>query len=72
MIITLQEEAMILGLRIHGPPITSTCNIDWSVLCSELLVMGSPSIETRGSIVSTRWLRQQFSHPPPRADDVIL
>ncbi|RVW52910.1 hypothetical protein CK203_110637 [Vitis vinifera] len=31
------DVAMILGLRIHGPPITGTCDIDWSLLCSELL-----------------------------------
>ncbi|KAL6329858.1 hypothetical protein AAG906_037958 [Vitis piasezkii] len=30
--ITLQDVAMILGLRIHGPPITGTCDIDWSLL----------------------------------------
>ena len=44
---------MILGLRIHGPPITSTCDIDWSMLCSELLGVSPPSTEARGSIVST-------------------
>ena len=33
MTITLQDVAMILGLRIHGPPITGTCDIDWSLLC---------------------------------------
>ncbi|RVW58989.1 Serine/threonine-protein phosphatase 7 long form-like [Vitis vinifera] len=32
-----EDVAMILGLRIHEPPITGTCNIDWSLLCSELL-----------------------------------
>ncbi|RVX08332.1 Serine/threonine-protein phosphatase 7 long form-like [Vitis vinifera] len=37
MTVTLQDVAMILGLRIHGPPITGTCDIDWSLLRYELL-----------------------------------
>ncbi|KAL6317761.1 hypothetical protein AAG906_030515 [Vitis piasezkii] len=32
-----QDVAITLGLRIHGFPITSTCDIDWSLLCYELL-----------------------------------
>ena len=28
MIVTLQDIAMILGLRIHEPPITNTCDGD--------------------------------------------
>ena len=36
MTITLQN-VIILGLRIHGLPITGTCDIDWSLLCYELL-----------------------------------
>ncbi|RVX07230.1 Serine/threonine-protein phosphatase 7 long form-like [Vitis vinifera] len=32
MTITLQDVTVILGLRIHGLPITGTCDIDWSLL----------------------------------------
>ena len=42
MTITLQDVAMILGLRIHGPPITGTCDINWSLLCLELLGVVPP------------------------------
>ena len=42
MIVTLQDVAMILGLRIHGPPITGTCDINWSLLCLELLGVVPP------------------------------
>ena len=72
MTITLQNVAMILGLRIHGPPITGTCNIDWSLLCSELLGMVPPPSQIRGLAISARWLRKQFSYPPAGANDVIL
>ena len=55
---------MILGLHIHGPPITGTCHIDWSVLCSELLGVIPPSSKIKGLSISTWWLREQFSYPP--------
>ncbi|KAL6330569.1 hypothetical protein AAG906_040500 [Vitis piasezkii] len=72
MTVTLQDVAMILGLRIHGPPITGTCDIDWSLLCYELLGVVPPPSQIRGSSISARWLREQFSYPPAGVDDVIL
>ena len=63
---------MILGLRIHGPPITDTCDIDWSLICFELLGVVPPPSQIRGSSISARWLREQFSYPPAGVDDVIL
>ncbi|RVW42730.1 Serine/threonine-protein phosphatase 7 long form-like [Vitis vinifera] len=72
MTITLQDVAVILGLRIHGLPITGTCDIDWSLLCYELLGV-TPSIsEIRGSAISTRWLCHQFSQPLVDLDDATL
>ena len=52
MIVTLQDIAMILGLCIHRPPITDTCDIDWSLLCSELLGVVPPPSQIRGSSIS--------------------
>ncbi|KAL6323421.1 hypothetical protein AAG906_038990 [Vitis piasezkii] len=72
MTVTLQNVAMILGLRIHGPPITSTCDIDWSLLCSEFLGVVPPPSQIKGSVISARWLCEQFSYPPAGVDDVIL
>ncbi|RVW94352.1 Serine/threonine-protein phosphatase 7 long form-like [Vitis vinifera] len=72
MTITLQDVAVILGLRIHGLPITGTCDIDWSLLCYELLGVTPPTSEIRGSAISTRWLCHQFSHPPVDLDDATL
>ncbi|KAJ9672563.1 hypothetical protein PVL29_025969 [Vitis rotundifolia] len=42
MTVTLQDVAVILGLRIHRPPTTGTCDIDWSLLCFELLSVVPP------------------------------
>ena len=37
MTITLQDVAILLGLRIHGPAVTGTCVFDVAALCAELL-----------------------------------
>ena len=63
---------MILGLRIHKPPITSTCDIDWSLLYSKLLGVLPPPSQIKGSGISIWWLHEQFSYPPIGVDDVIL
>ena len=72
MTITLQDVAIILELCIHGLPITGTCDIDWSLLCYELLGMTPPTSEIKGSVILTRWLCHQFSHPPVDLDDATL
>ena len=54
------------------PPITGICDIDWSLLCSELLGMVPPPSQIRGFAISAQWLRKQFSYPPAGVDDVIL
>ena len=72
MTITLQDVTIILGLRIHGPPVTGTCDFDVSSLCQELLGVIPPSIELQGSVVSTRWLSQYLSTPLTDANEVTL
>ena len=56
MTITLHDVAIILGLRIHGPQVTDTCDFDVSSLCQELLGVISQPTELQGSVVLTRWL----------------
>ena len=36
MTITLQDVAIILDLRIHGPPFTGTCDFDVLLVCYDL------------------------------------
>ena len=72
MSITLQDVAIILGLRIHGPSVTGTCDFDVSLLCQELIgVIPSPT-KIRGSSISTCWLSQQLLTPPIEAYEVTL
>ena len=72
MTITLQDVTIILGLRIHGPLVISTCDFDVSSLCQELLGVIPPPIKLRGSVVSTRWLSQQLSTLAIDTDVVTL
>ena len=72
MTVTLQDVAIILGLRIRGPPVTNTRDFDVSSLCQELLGMIPPPTELRGSAVSTQWLYQHLLTPPVNADEGTL
>ena len=60
MTITLQDVAIILGLRIHGPPVTSTFDFYVSSLCQELLGVIPPLTKIKGYVVSTLWLSSHW------------
>ena len=70
--ITLQDVAIILGLRINRLTVTGTCVLDVAELCWELLGVTPPANALRGSAISIRWLCDQLSTPAPDADEVAL
>ena len=72
MTITLQDVAILLGLRIHGPAVTGTCAFDVAALCAELLGVIPLADAVRGVTISLRWLCLQLSTPPPDANDATL
>ena len=72
MTITLQDVAIILGLRIDGPIVTGTCVLDVAELCGELLGVTLPAHALRGSAISIQWLCDQLSTPTPDTDEVAL
>ena len=72
MTITLQDVAIILGLRIDGPTVTGTFVLDVAELCAKLLDVTPPAHALRGSAISIRWLCDQLSTPVPDADEVAL
>ena len=72
MTITLQDVAILLGLRIHGPEVTGTCVFDVAALCEVLLGVISPADAIRGATISLRWLCAQLSTSPPDANEVTL
>ena len=56
MTITLQDVAIILGLRIDGPTVMGTYVLDVIELRGELLGVTPPADSLRGSAISIRWL----------------
>ena len=72
MTITLQDVAIILGLRIDGPVVTRTSVLDVAELCGELLGVTPPTDALRGSVISIWWLCDQLSTPAPDVDEVAL
>ncbi|RVW29435.1 Serine/threonine-protein phosphatase 7 long form-like [Vitis vinifera] len=49
MTITLQDVAILLGLRVHGHPVTGSTDIDWHALCEELLGVRPAETDIRGA-----------------------
>ena len=72
MSITLQDVAIILGLRIDELAVTGTYVFDVAELCVELLGVTPLADALRGSAISIRWLCDQLSTPAPDADEVTL
>lgn len=70
--VTLQDVAVLLGLRIHGDSVTGTCDVHWDDLCEELLGL-RPNVESlEGSSLKVTWLRENFLQPPEGADDATV
>ena len=70
MTITLQDVAIILGLRIDEPAVFGTCVLNVAELCGELLGVTPPTDALSGSAISIRWLCQKLSTPGPDAVDL--
>ena len=72
MTITLQDVAIILGLRIHRPAVIETCVFNVAELCGELLSVIPPTDALKGSAISIRWLCDQLSTPAFDTNEVTL
>ncbi|KAL2923366.1 Serine/threonine-protein phosphatase 7 long form-like protein [Bienertia sinuspersici] len=76
--ITLQDVAVLLGLRVHGLPVIGPPPREgWHDLVEELLGVrpgfdekGKPYLE--GSTLKLMWLRRHFSQVPEGADDITV
>ncbi|XP_021758775.1 serine/threonine-protein phosphatase 7 long form homolog isoform X2 [Chenopodium quinoa] len=75
--ITLQDVSVLLGLRVHGPPVIGPPFEGWHDLVEELLGVrpghddnGKPFLE--GSTLKLTWLRRHFSQMPEGADDLTV
>ncbi|KAL6334650.1 hypothetical protein AAG906_019513 [Vitis piasezkii] len=65
MTITLQDVAILFGLRVHGHPVTGSTDIDWHALCEELLGVRPAETDIRGASLKVRFITTHFSRLPP-------
>ena len=71
MTLTLQDVAILFGLRVHGLPITGTMDIDWHALCEELLGVRPTETDIRGASIRVCFITTHFSHLPPGVSDEV-
>lgn len=70
---TLQDVALLMGLPIHGYPVTGYSTYDWDAVCYQLLGVVPEAPHRQGTTLQLGWLREQFGIPPPEnATEVIL
>ena len=72
MTITLQDVAILFGLRVHGHPVTGSTDIDWHALCEELLGVRPTETNIRGASLRVCFITIHFSHLPPGVVDEIM
>ena len=71
MTITLQDVAILFGLRVHGHPVTGSSDIDWHALWEELLGVRPIETDIRGASLTVRFITTHFSHLPPGVVDEV-
>ena len=72
MTITLQDVAILFGLRVHGHLATGSTDIDWHALCEELLGVRLTETDIRGTSLTVRFITTHFSHLPPGVVDEVM
>lgn len=70
--ITLQDVAVLLGLRVHGRAVTGRSDYIWPELVHELLGITPPAGVLSSASLSLTWLRTHFAHLPADADDTTV
>ncbi|XP_020202110.1 protein MAIN-LIKE 2-like [Cajanus cajan] len=59
--ITLEDVAILLGLKISGAPITGYASMDWGALVQRLLGMTTPEAMLAGGRLRMSWIDRHFS-----------
>nr|KYP41967.1 Serine/threonine protein phosphatase 7 long form isogeny [Cajanus cajan] len=59
--ITLEDVAILLGLKISGAPITGYATMDWGAIVQRLLGMTPPESMLAGSRLRMSWIDRHFS-----------
>ena len=72
MTITLQDVAILFGLRVHGHLATGSTDIEWHALCEELLGVRLTETDIHGASLIVRFITTHFSHLPPGVVDEVM
>ncbi|KAG9453391.1 hypothetical protein H6P81_006295 [Aristolochia fimbriata] len=72
MTITLEDVAVLLGLRVDGDAVTGSTRGDWMELARVFLGVKLPPGSFQGGRLSLSWLRGQFSFCPDDATELVI
>ncbi|KAG9440013.1 hypothetical protein H6P81_020178 [Aristolochia fimbriata] len=72
MTITLEDVAVLLGLRVDGDAVTGSTRGDWMELARLVLGVELPPGSFQGGRLSLSWLRGQFSFCPDDATELVI
>ena len=78
--ITLQDIEVMLGITVDGLPVTGKTNLQWNVVCQDLLghepppmILNSNKSILAGVRIRYKWLDARFATPPAAdaGDEVV-
>ncbi|KAG9458858.1 hypothetical protein H6P81_003366 [Aristolochia fimbriata] len=72
MTITLEDVAVLLGLRVNGDAVTGSTRGDWMELARVFLGVELPPGSFQGGRLSLSWLRGQFSFCSDDATELVI
>ncbi|KAG9444956.1 hypothetical protein H6P81_016296 [Aristolochia fimbriata] len=70
--ITLEDVAVLLGLRVDGDAVTGSTRGDWIELAKVLLGVELPPGSFQGGRLSLLWIRGRFSFCPDDATELVI
>ena len=71
MTITLQDIAIITGLPIDGKAVCGLTNLEWKIVCHNLLGVMPPATALSYGNLKITWVRDTFSNLPEGANAII-
>ncbi|XP_052203665.1 serine/threonine-protein phosphatase 7 long form homolog [Diospyros lotus] len=70
--ITLQDVAILMGLRVDGPAVTGSTVHDWATLCEQYLGVRPLDEHLKGSSLQFTWVQQHFTTLPDDATEDVV
>lgn len=72
--ITLEDVALLLGLRVGGKAVTGSTMVSWTDDFLDLLGVMPPESQRKGNFIKLKWLRETFSMLTPESsnEEIII